>query len=121
MYFYDSGMVRGDPGAVFENFAAVCLLKHVLGKTDREGKAHELRYIRTKEKREVDFCVTREGRPEFLVETKLSDSQFSKDLARYAGAFGVPGFQVVKELRQERREGALELRSAERYFGGLTR
>jgi uncharacterized protein len=121
VYFYDTGMVRGDPGAVFENMAAVCLLKHALGKTDHEGKSYDLRYIRTKEKREVDFCVTCGGRPVFLVEAKVADNQFSRELARFARALGVPGFQVVKDLKLERREGALEMRAAETYFGGLFR
>jgi len=36
IYFYDTGMVKGDEGLKFENMAAVCLLKHLNGIEDYE-------------------------------------------------------------------------------------
>ncbi|MBC8384903.1 MAG: ATP-binding protein, partial [Candidatus Cloacimonetes bacterium] len=58
IYFFDTGMIRGDDGIKFENFIAVSLLKHSLGKTDSEGQKTELHFLRTKEGKEVDFCLT---------------------------------------------------------------
>jgi predicted AAA+ superfamily ATPase len=116
LYFYDTGMVRGDPGAVFENFAAVCLLKQAMSDADRTGRDHALHYIRTKDGREVDFCVVRDGRPAFLVEAKHADVEPSANLARFCRALGVPGVQVVKEARRESVAGSIEVRMAERFF-----
>lgn len=119
IYFFDTGLVRGDPGAIFENFTALCLLKHVLGKSDALGREQRLHIIRTKEGKEVDFCVAAEGRAEFLVEAKVSEPELSKTLASFSRQLGVPGIQVVQELKRERQEGSLELRRAETYFKEL--
>ncbi|MBI5524993.1 MAG: ATP-binding protein [Deltaproteobacteria bacterium] len=119
IYFFDNGIVKGGPGPVFENFAAVCLLKHVTGKTDYEGKEYSLRYIRTKEGREVDFCIVREGKPELLVEAKASGEDFDKSLAAFAQSLGAHGVQVVRDLKNERRDGRLELRGAGTFFGEM--
>src|SRR4030042_2185128 len=51
VYFFDNGLVLGEEGAKFENFVAVSLLKHVFGKADQTGKAYDLKYLRTKEKK----------------------------------------------------------------------
>jgi predicted AAA+ superfamily ATPase len=118
-YFYDTGMVRGDSGSVYENFAAVCLLKHVLAKTDYQGKEHQLTYLRTKEGHEVDFCIVKEGKAELLVESKFSDADFSKTLIMFCERLGVPGVQVVKDLKREKRTGHVEMRMAEKYFKTL--
>jgi predicted AAA+ superfamily ATPase len=119
LYFYDTGMVRGDQGAVFENLSAVCLLKHVLAKTDYQGKEHQLHYLRTKEGKEVDFCIIREGNPELLVESKYAESGFDKSLMMFSNKLGVPGVQVVKDLKRERQTDAVEMRMAERFFREL--
>ncbi|HOW50507.1 MAG TPA: ATP-binding protein [bacterium] len=119
IYFFDSGMVAEDEGARFENLAAVSLMKHVTAKTDYEGKRHHLYYLRTKEGREVDFCVTKEEVPELIVEAKLSDDVIAKNLRYFADALGVPAVQAVKELRLERREGPVELRRADAFLKEL--
>jgi len=116
IYFYDTGMVKADQGVIFENFTAVCLLKSILGKTDMEGKDYRLHYIRTKEGKEVDFCVVREGKADYLVESKYSDPEFSRELASFSERLRVPGIQVVKDLKRERRSKNLTLRTAETFF-----
>jgi hypothetical protein len=55
---------------------ACSLLKHLNGIEDYEGKRAELKYLCTKEKKEVDFALVVEDRPITLVETKLSDATF---------------------------------------------
>jgi hypothetical protein len=42
-----------------------------------------LRYLRDKQKREVDFLVVRDRRPWFLVEVKMSDTKLSPSLAHF--------------------------------------
>jgi len=119
IYFFDNGMVADDEGAQFENLVAVSLMKHVTAKTDYEGKRYHLYYLRTKDGREVDFCITKDEHPELLIEAKLTDESVSKNLRYFADALGIPAVQVVKELRQERREGTVELRRADQFLKEL--
>ena len=67
LYFYDTGLVKGDEGAIYENMVALCLLKHVYAQVDLEGKSASLHYIRTKDGAEVDFCLTQDNTPEVLI------------------------------------------------------
>lgn len=62
-----------DPGRRAETFLACHLLKAVEGWTDLGLGTFELRYLRDRRKREVDFAVIRDGRPWFLVEVKSAD------------------------------------------------
>ena len=63
-----SGMA--DEGARAETFVACHLLKAVEGWTDLGFGDFELRYLRDKQKREVDFLVVRDRKPWFLVEVE---------------------------------------------------
>jgi predicted AAA+ superfamily ATPase len=119
LYFFDGGLVRGGNGPRFENLVAVCLLKHVLGEADRTGRDHRLHYIRTKDGREVDFCVVADGRPESLVEAKTGEADADRSLARFAAALGVRGVQVVRDLRREHRAGDVEVRAAGPFLRSL--
>ena len=59
----------------------------------------ELRYLRDKQKREVDFLVVRNEEPWFLVEVKQSNTTLSPTLAYFQKQTGAPhAFQVVQEL-----------------------
>jgi hypothetical protein len=88
-----------DPGARAETFVACHLLKAVEGWVDLGLGEFELRYVRDKEKREVDFLVVRDGRPWFLVEAKLRDTALSPSLGRFQGRLkAAHAFQVVVEL-----------------------
>ena len=84
VYFFDNGDIIGDEGARFENLVATSLLKRLHFLEDRDGYRYELRYIRDKEGREVDFAIIKEGRLEELVEAKYSDENISKHLLYYA-------------------------------------
>lgn len=56
----------------------------------------ELFFLRTKDKREIDFLVSRDGTPWFLVEVKSSDTNLSKNLAYFQKATGAENaFQVA--------------------------
>jgi hypothetical protein len=84
VYFFDNGDVLGDEGARFENLVATTLLKRLHFLEDRDGYRYELRYIRDKEGREVDFAVLKEGKLEELIEVKYSDEKISKSLKYYS-------------------------------------
>jgi predicted AAA+ superfamily ATPase len=72
IYFYDTGRVRGDSAARWENLVACHLLKYCEYQQDVEGEDVTLHYVRDKEKREVDFAIVRDRRPQTLVEVKTS-------------------------------------------------
>lgn len=87
-----------DAGQRAETLVAVHLRKAVDGWTDLGLGKFDLYYLRDKQKHEVDFLVTRERRPWFLVEVKRSDERLSPELARFQAQLGVAhAFQLVLE------------------------
>jgi hypothetical protein len=91
-----------DEGARAETFVACHLLKAVEGWTDLGFGDFELRYLRDKQKHEVDFLVVRDRKPWFLVEAKLADTRLSSSLAYYQQQTRAPhAFQVVVNLPYE--------------------
>lgn len=70
-YLWDWSLLD-DPGRRFENLVASALLKAVHLWTDHGLGELDLHFLRDKEKREVDFLVSRDGQPWMLVEAKLS-------------------------------------------------
>ena len=88
-----------DPGARTETLVACHLLKAVQGWTDLGLGDFELRYLRDKQKREVDFLVVKDRQPWFLVEAKTSDTHLAPALAHFQAQTGAPhAFQVVLDL-----------------------
>lgn len=91
-----------DDGARAETFVACHLLKAVEGWTDLGFGDFELRYLRDKQKREVDFLVVRDRQPWFLVEVKFTDTSLSPSLAYFQSQTKAPhAFQVVLNLPYE--------------------
>jgi predicted AAA+ superfamily ATPase len=91
-----------DLGARSETFVACHLLKAVDTWNDLGLGRFELRYIRDKMQREVDFVIVRDRRPWILVEVKHADTKPSTALAYYAERLEAPhAFQVVIDLPYE--------------------
>lgn len=91
-----------DEGARAETMVACHLLKAVEGWTDLGLGDFELRYLRDKQKREVDFLVVRDRQPWFLVEVKLAAPILSPALAYFQAQTKAPhAFQVVINLPYE--------------------
>ncbi len=94
-YLWDWSMVD-DQGAHNENMVASHLLKAVQYWTDTGSGDFGLFFLRTREKREVDFLITRDGRPWFLVEVKSSNGRLSPHLEYFQQATGADhAFQVI--------------------------
>lgn len=86
-------------GSRAETMMACHLLKAVEGWTDLGFGEFELRYLRDKQKREVDFLVVRDRKPWFLVEVKAGDDHLSPALAHFQDQTGAPhAFQAVFDL-----------------------
>lgn len=97
-YVRDWSVVR-DPGPRVETFVACHLLKAVETWEDAGLGTFALHYLRDKNQREVDFVVTRDGQPWFLVEAKQSDTALSGSLAHFQRAIRAPhAFQAVMDL-----------------------
>ena len=88
-----------DPGLRSENSVAAHLLKAVHWWTDTGLGDYGLYFVRTKDKREIDFLVTRNDDPWFLVEAKTSASRsLSRDLEYFQDRIGARhAFQVAME------------------------
>jgi len=72
LYFWDWSQAP-EGGPRLENLLACQLLKYCHWREDTEGYVMELRYLRDTDKREVDFVVLRDGKPEFAVECKTGE------------------------------------------------
>lgn len=82
-----------------ETFVACHLLKAVQTWHDLGFGRFELRYLRDKNQREVDFCVVRDGTPWFLVEAKKSDTNLSSSLGHFqVQTKAKHAFQAVVDL-----------------------
>ncbi|OGQ97170.1 MAG: hypothetical protein A2521_16320 [Deltaproteobacteria bacterium RIFOXYD12_FULL_57_12] len=79
---------------------------------DEPHKLAALHYLRTKEKKEVDFAVAVEDRPTTIIEVKLTESEPTASLRYFHEKYGLPAVQVVRHLRQERMAGAIAIRRA---------
>jgi predicted AAA+ superfamily ATPase len=119
-YFFDSGYVKGDEGLKLENTCAVCLLKHAQYLQDTAGEDISLRYIRTRDNREVDFALCTEDRITTLIEVKLAENKPSPSLRYFHGRTpGASAFQLVQQLRQEERVSGVSVVAAGTWLATL--
>ncbi len=119
VYFFDNGDVLGDEGARFENLVAASLLKRLHFLEDRDGYRYELRYIRDKEGREVDFAIIKEGQLVELIEAKYSDDNISKYLLYYAKRLKPEkAIQIVANIRRPYDKGQIRVVDPITYFRG---
>ncbi len=119
IYFYDTGMVRGDEGIRLENLVAASLLKSLDSTEDTKGKRCLLQSLRTKEKKEVDFVMVEDDQPKLIVEVKLSDAGISSSLRYFHKKYGFKAAQVVKNLHNERMVDGIQLRRAADFLREL--
>lgn len=82
IYLWDWSIIS-DPGQRYENMIASHLYKSVQYWTDLGFGEFELFFLRDKDKHEVDFLITKNKSPWFMVEAKLSDNQGISDSLKY--------------------------------------
>jgi len=87
LYLYDILSIKNE-AARQENLAALHLLKACQYWTDAGIGDFDLRYFRTKEKKEIDFLLLREKKPWALLECKSNARAPTPALIQYAKAFG---------------------------------
>ncbi len=117
-YFYDTGQVLGDGGVRLENLTACALLKEIQFCEDCFGDEMQLYYLRTKDGREIDFFVTKEGTGNLMLEVKWADSKMSRNFSLFDKYFPeTRKVQLVKELSREKTySNGVEIRKAESWL-----
>jgi len=120
VYFFDTGLVRGDDGVRFENAVATMLLKHTHFRQDARGKSAGLHYIRTKDGAEIDFALSDDKQLTHLIECKLADASLHRSLAGFATKFpAAEAIQLVRDLRQEEYRSSVAITDAAEWLGRL--
>ena len=119
IYFFDTGLVKGDNGAKFENFVALCLLKHAYSKIDYKAEEFKLHYLRTKDHQEVDFALVCENEVEQIIEVKTRNNSLSKGLQYFQRKYELPSIQLVKDLKREKKVGNIEILKASEFLKTL--
>ena len=120
VYFFDTGLVRGDDGLKLENAVAAMLLKHTQFLADAQGQQTGLHYVRTKDGAEVDFALSRDGALTHLIECKLADDKPHRALRRFAGEFAqATAVQLVRHLRQEQQVDGLRITATAPWLAAL--
>lgn len=120
VYFFDSGYVKGDEGTKLENTCAVCLLKHTQYLHDASGEDISLRYVRTRDGKEVDFALCKENRVTTLIEVKLTENKPTPGLLYFNGRIpDAAAFQLVQNLRQEESIKGISVVAAGRWLSAL--
>jgi predicted AAA+ superfamily ATPase len=94
LYLWDWSGVQ-DPGPRLENLVASQLLKYCHWVEDTQGHAMELRYLRDTDRREVDFVVFKDRKPQFAVECKSGERAASPALRYFAERTPIPRFYQV--------------------------
>lgn len=94
LYLWDWSMIDNE-GARFENLAASQLLKYCHWIEDTEGHKMELRFLRDTDKREVDFVVLKNRKPEFAVECKTGEKSISTSVHYFAARTSIPRFYQI--------------------------
>jgi predicted AAA+ superfamily ATPase len=116
-YFYDTGAVKDEDGARLENAVACALWAELQYHEDLCGAQTALCYVRDKERREVDFVTVVDKKPRHLIEVKIGDDTFSKNLIAFAPRFdGAACVQLVRDLRQRKSHGAVRMMTAHEFL-----
>ena len=120
VYFFDTGLVRGDPGIRLENAVASMLLKQTDFLRDSTGQDAGLYYVRTKDGAEVDFALSDGQQLTHLIECKLSDNKPHTALTRFAAQFSeAKAVQLVFNLRQEEFRNGIAITDTAKWLNGL--
>ena len=97
LYLWDWSEVENEASR-FENLIALHLLKYCDYLTDTGVGDYELRYLRNKEKKEIDFLLLKNNKPWFPVEVKLNQAKLSENWKVFLPQIKCPyALQVVNK------------------------
>lgn len=119
IYFFDTALVEGNPGAQLENLTAISLLKHIYAKYDYLAEDYQLHYLRNKEGQEVDFALVSKEEIQQMIEVKVSNHALSPSLIAYQRKYGYPAIQIVKYCQHETVNQDIQILKAENFLTSL--
>jgi len=121
IYLFDTLPLQDNPGALRENLLALHLRKACQFWTDSAAGEFDLRFIRNKEKQEVDFCVLRDGKVWLLVECKSGAKTPTPALIKFTEALKPTfSFQLVSQpVDSAYAAYGIRVCSYERFCAGL--
>jgi predicted AAA+ superfamily ATPase len=120
VYLNDTGLVKGDDGARFENACAVMLHAAVQQRRDAEGSDTALHYIRDKERREIDFVICEQGEPTRLIECKWAENSVPPYLAATAARFPrASATLLMRHARQREQRGVVAVEPAAAWLAQI--
>ena len=104
VYFYDFAFIEASKkGQRLENLTTLHLLKYCSYLYDtKPSLAPSLYYLRTKDQKEVDFLLVKKGTPLLILEVKLKDTAFSKNLIYFHNKYGFPAKQIALNVKRPR-------------------
>lgn len=120
-YFYDTGQVKGDQGIKLENTVACAIQKELHFREDCLGEEGKLYYVKNKEGKEIDFCISKEGIPSLLVEVKWNENNLSPNFEIFRKFFPeIKMVQISKKLDREKTfPNGAEIRLASKWLSAV--
>ncbi len=120
-YFYDTGQVLGEQGIKLENAAACAIQKELHFLEDCLGESGKLYYVKNKDGKEIDFCITKDNTPVLLLEVKWNNASLSPNFEIFKKFFSdVKMIQICRTLDREKTfPGGAEIRRAGRWLSEL--
>jgi len=119
LYLWDWSEID-DESVRFENCVASHLLKLVHFLQDYEGYKANLYFLRSVEKKEVDFFLTIDEKPWFALEAKMHDTNVSPHLFYFKEKLSITFcYQIVKKGHVDRLIKGVRVVSADRFLAGL--
>jgi predicted AAA+ superfamily ATPase len=100
LYLWDWSIIK-EIGPRFENLVASHLLKYCHFVSDTQGYNMELRYLRDKDSREIDFVVLKDKKPIFAVECKTGEKHLSKHISYFKERTTIPEFYQVHQGKRD--------------------
>jgi len=96
-------------------------LKHVQYLQDTAGDDIALHYVRTKDGREIDFALSREGKLTHIIEVKLSEDIPSLSMRYFSRRMPeASACQLVHNLRQEQQRDEVSILQAGKWLARLS-
>ncbi len=123
LYLFNYPLIK-DAAARFENMVALELLRAIRSWNEWGWGDFGLHYLRNKDKKEVDFLITKDHAPFLLIETKLTDTTPAAPLLEFQSVLKVPAIQLVHTPGTVRRvisgkHGTVGVFSASRWLATL--
>ena len=76
---------------------------------DTQGYQMELRFHRDTDKREIDFVVLKNGKPEFAVECKSGEKDISPAIHYFKNRVGIPSFYQVHQGQKDYKKNGVRV------------